>query len=179
MGDDEVLLVAAGRLSRQKNFSSLLAALYQLPPELPGWKCIIGGEGELRDSLQAQIVELGLAERVSMPGHVAGLRDLMAAADVFCLSSIFEGLPLVMLEAMSTGLPVCAFGIPGVTEVITHGQEGLLARPGDESEFGGVMAQLISDQARRRELGRAARLLVQQKYSFARMIDNLLSVYGY
>lgn len=174
----EVLLVAAGRLTRQKNFTALIGALEALPQDLPAWKCIIGGEGELRGSLEERIEQAGLTGRVLLPGHVDQLRDLMAAADVFCLSSIFEGLPLVMLEAMSTGLPVCACGIPGVSDVVTHEREGLLVEPGNFQALAEATARLIGDKELRGRLGGEARRLVAENYSFEGMIDNLVSLYG-
>ena len=177
VGEDELLLVAAGRLTRQKNFASLLDSLTCLPNNVPKWKCVVAGEGELRSELLEQVRELNLEGRVVLPGHVDGLRDLLAAADVYCLSSLYEGLPLVMLEAMAASVPVCAFGIRGAADVVTHEREGLLVEPGDTEAFAAGLARLLGDVQLRHRLGEAARSLVRSTYSFDRMVDSLVALY--
>jgi len=129
--EDQVLVVGAGRLTRQKNFARLVEALALLGAGAPDWRCVIAGDGELRADLEARIAAAGLAGRVRLPGLVDDLPGLLAAADVFCLPSLFEGLPLVLLEAMAAGLPTAAFAIDGVTDVVAEGAQARLAAPDD------------------------------------------------
>jgi glycosyltransferase involved in cell wall biosynthesis len=176
--DQDLLVVAVGRLSRQKNFGSLVRALGEVDRSFKGWRCIIAGEGEERESIQESIEALGLAAKITMPGHVEAVSELMAAADVFCLSSRFEGLPLVLLEAMAAGVPVCAYAIPGVAEIVKDGREALLVEPENHREFGLAIAALAVDEDRRCSMGDAGKALIAASYSFDQTIDCLLEIYS-
>ena len=175
---DTLLIVAVGRLSRQKNFRCLVAALATLPESMVPWKCVIAGEGELRTELETQIAGAGLQDKVVLAGHVADVRSLLAAADVFCLSSLFEGLPLVMLEAMAGRLPVCAPRIDGVVDVVTDGVNALLANSDDPAGLATNLQRLLGDQKLRRQLGMAGYDLIAGGYSFDVMIERLEAVYA-
>lgn len=174
----EVVIAGLGRLTDQKNFADLLVALAGLPPDTPPWRAVVAGEGELRGAFEEQLAQTGLGDRVAFPGHRGDVTRFLAAADVFCLPSKYEGLPLALLEAMAHGLPVAAYAIDGVTEVVTDREQALLAPPGDTAALGGALARLIGDPALRRRLGTAARALVQQEHSFDRVADRLEEVYA-
>ncbi len=173
VGDQEVLLVAVGRLTRQKNFASLVEALAMIPDTAGPWKCLIAGDGELHDTLAADIAARGLGERIVLAGHVSEIGFLLGAADVFCLSSLFEGLPLVLLEAMAAGLPVCAYGIDGVVDVVQDGVQARLARPEDPADLARALQILLAEPEVRREMGTAGRALVQADFNFERVVDQL------
>jgi glycosyltransferase involved in cell wall biosynthesis len=175
--EDEVLLVGVGRLTHQKNFSSLLDALALVPATAGKWKCVIAGEGEHRSSLEDAIKAQGLSGRIVLAGHVPEVGRLLGAADVFCLSSRYEGLPLVLLEAMAAGLPVCAYGIDGVTDVVQEGVQAVLAKPEDAQDLARAIGQLLENQTTRREMGAAGRALVEKTYNFERVIDQLEELY--
>ena len=102
----------------------------------------------------------------------------MLAADIFVLSSLWEGLPLVLLEAMACGLPIVGTRIPGIADVITDGVQGLLAAPGDAENLARALAILLDDANRRVEAGRAGRLLVRREYDFQRVSDQLGRLYA-
>lgn len=174
---DQVLVVGAGRLTRQKNFARLVEALALLGEGAPGWRCVIAGEGELRPALEAQVAAAGLQGRVTLAGLVEDLPSLLGAADIFCLPSLFEGLPLVLLEAMGAGLPVAAFAIDGVTDVVADGAQARLAAPDDAAALAGVLRALLADAGERRRLGEAARREVEARHGFAAVIDRLESLY--
>ncbi len=177
VGDQEILVVAVGRLTRQKNFHSLVEALSLLPDNVVPWKCVIAGEGELSDALATDISVRGLDGKVVLAGHVAEVGRLLGAADVFCLSSLFEGLPLVLLEAMAAGLPVCAYGIDGVTDVVQEGVQAKLARPEDSRDLATAIQDLLARPDLRRDLGSAGRTLVLSDYNFERVVDQLEELY--
>jgi glycosyltransferase involved in cell wall biosynthesis len=177
VSEQEVLIVAAGRLTRQKNFSALLDALALLPATDAGWRCIIAGEGELRGDLERQLETAGLSGRVRLAGLVGDLPGLLAAADIFCLPSLYEGLPLVLLEAMAAGLPVVAFAIDGVRDVLTDGTEARLVAPGEVSALAAALGSLLPDAAQRLRLGRAARETVEARHGFATVVERLEAVY--
>lgn len=175
--DDEILIVGVGRLTPQKNFGALLDALSRLSSRCGRWRCIIAGEGELRPELERQLAETGCGDRVRLAGLVAEVPALLGAADVFCLPSRFEGLPLVLLEAMGSGLPTAAFAIDGVTDVVADGVHARLVRPDDIDGLSAALGALIDDESLRTRLGSAARELVASRYGFDAMIDQLEKVY--
>lgn len=179
VGDDEVLLVGVGRLTVQKDFATLLRALAHLPPDVPAWRCVIAGEGERRADLEVLVSALGLAGRVRLAGLVPDVAGLLRGADAFCLPSRYEGLPLVLLEAMAAGLPVVAFAIPGVAEIVTDGVHARLAAAGDEGALARVLADLLADESLRASLGAAGRQLVSDHYGFDRMVGQLEALYGF
>jgi glycosyltransferase involved in cell wall biosynthesis len=174
---DQVLVVGAGRLTRQKNFSRLVEALALLGPNTPDWRCVIAGEGELKSALEAQVAAAGLAGRITLPGLVENLPSLLAAADVFCLPSLFEGLPLVLLEAMGAGLPTAAFAIDGVTDVVADGVHARLASADDAASLAAALGALLADTGERRRLGEAARRAAEAKHGFATVVDRLEGIY--
>jgi glycosyltransferase involved in cell wall biosynthesis len=177
VSEQEVLIVGAGRLTRQKNFSALLDALALLPATDAGWRCIIAGEGELRGDLERQLEAAGLGNRVRLAGLVGDLPGLLAAADIFCLPSLYEGLPLVLLEAMAAGLPVVAFAIDGVRDVLADGAQARLVAPGKVPALAAALGSLLPDAAQRLRLGRAARETVEARHGFAAVVQRLEAVY--
>jgi glycosyltransferase involved in cell wall biosynthesis len=162
-------------LTRQKNFRALVEALAGL--EGGNWICIIAGEGELRPDLERAIDRAGIGDRIRLAGLVEDMPGLLAAGDVFCLPSLFEGLPLALLEAMAAGLPVVSFEIDGVRDVVTGGAEALLVEAGDVRGFTEALASLVEDPARRAAMGLAARSLVEERFGMERVLDRLEAVY--
>ncbi len=173
-----VLVLAAGRLTDQKDFKTLVQAVGQLGPDLPDFRVLIGGEGELRPELEAEISRLGLRERVLLPGNVLDLPDLMLDADLFVLSSKFEGLPLVLLEAMAAGLPVVGTRIKGVNEVVSEGTNALLCPAGDPGAMADAISRLLVSPEMRASFGGASRARVQADYSFDGVLDRLQELYS-
>jgi glycosyltransferase involved in cell wall biosynthesis len=154
---DAKRLVAAGRFTSQKGFDLLLEAFAIVRARHPDWTLTIFGAGPWRQRLTAQRDALGLTGTVDFPGVSRTLDRELAASSLFVLSSRAEGLPMVLLEAMSTGLPVVAFDCPtGPAEVIEHGITGLLVPPKDVNGLAGAVAELIEDPDRRRAMGAAA-----------------------
>lgn len=173
---DEVLVVGVGRLTAQKNFQALVEALALVDAAAGPWRCLVAGEGEMGAELAALVEARNLKGRIEFLGHVADVGGLLGAADIFCLPSRFEGLPLVLLEAMASGLPVAAFAIDGVTDVVEDGRQALLAPPEDVGRLAGNLEQLIGDGNLRRRLGAEARDLVASRYGFDRVADGLEGV---
>lgn len=151
------VLVAAGRLVHQKGFDLLLDAFRIVAGRHPEWRLWIFGGGARRDALAAQIERLGLVGRAHLKGTAARLDEQFAAASIYVLSSRFEGLPMVLLEAMSAGLPAVAFDCPtGPAQIISHGRSGLLVPAQDVPALAAGICQLIEDPASRRAMGAAA-----------------------
>ena len=154
---DTKRLIAAGRLTNQKGFDMLLDAFAVVAARRPDWTLSIYGGGPWRKRLTAQREALGLTRSVQLPGVTPHLDRELAASSVFVLSSRFEGLPMVLLEAMSTGLPVVAFDCPtGPAEVVEHGRNGLLVPAKDVEALAAALDEVIGDPERRRAMGAAA-----------------------
>src|SRR4051794_20969187 len=151
------VIVAAGRLSPQKGFDRLIRAFAKVAPAHPGWVLSIFGRGPSRAALQQLIESHGLSGRVVLMGPSTDFQDHLAQASLFVLSSRFEGLPMVMLEAMRMGIPVVSFDCPtGPREVVSDGRNGILVPNGDIDALAAAIAELIADEDKRRRYGAAA-----------------------
>jgi len=151
------VIIAAGRLTRQKGFDMLIPAFARVAERHPEWTLRICGGGPQRRRLEAQIIEHGLSNSILLMGPVNRLDLQMAQASMYVLSSRYEGLPMVMIEAMSLGLPVVSFDCPtGPREVIEDGRSGILVPDGDVDALAGAMLAVVEDPERRRALGAGA-----------------------
>lgn len=148
---------AVGRLVPQKGFDLLIEAFSRVAVTVPDWNLVIWGEGIERGALEAQIAQLGLSDRISLPGVTAQPGEWIARSDLFVLSSRFEGWGIVVGEAMAAGLPVIAFDCPwGPAEMIEDGQSGVLVKNGDVDALAAAMVTLACDDTLRGLLGKRA-----------------------
>jgi len=156
----------------EKGFDMLLPAFAETGLASSGWQLVILGDGQERAALEAQAEALGLRHAVVMPGVVADPQQWLLHADIFALSSRFEGFPNALLEAMSCGLPVAAFDCPsGPGEIVRHEETGLLVPPGDAKALAAVITRLANDTDLRRRLGNAAASDVAARYSPERIVS--------
>jgi glycosyltransferase involved in cell wall biosynthesis len=151
------ILLAVGRLHPQKGFDLLIAAFGQLAARYPNWNLYIVGEGNERQALEAQVAVLGLQGRILIPGRIGNLGDWYAAADLYVMSSRFEGFPNTLLEAMAYGLPVISFDCDtGPRDIIRSDADGLLIPPSNLPALVQALDQLMQDTLLRNHLGQAA-----------------------
>ena len=154
---DRKILLAAGRLAPQKGFDLLVAAFSPLASQHPDWDLAIVGEGPERAALEALVTSKGLRARVFLPGWAGNVADWYGRADLYVLSSRFEGFSLTLAEAMAHGLPVVSFDCEtGPSEIIRHGLDGLLVPSEDVPALTGALDSLMRDSELRQRFGTAA-----------------------
>lgn len=162
-------LLAMGRLGAQKRFDLLIAVFAQLALRFPEWELVILGEGPDRAALERQVRDAGLAGVVFLPGHVGNPGEWYAGADLFALTSDFEGFPNALGEAMAQGLPVVSTDCDtGPRDLIRHEVDGLLVPAGDGPALGAALARLMGDEKERARLARRA-VEVRERFSMERV----------
>ncbi|TVQ31780.1 MAG: colanic acid biosynthesis glycosyltransferase WcaL [Wenzhouxiangella sp.] len=173
--DNGFSILCVGRLTPAKGQHLLLDALARLRARHLSVRLHLVGNGPDRDSLQARCRELGLEDQVEFHGALNHdqVRTMYARADAFVLPSFAEGIPVVLMEAMATGLPCISTRITGIPELIKDGETGFTTAASDVDELVERLEQLINDPALREQLGRAGRQQVCESYNLARNVDIL------
>lgn len=153
--DDEVLVVTVANLRANKDYPTMMRAARRLADAGEPVRFVSVGQGPLAEELAAERDRLGLSDRFRYLGYRDDPVRVLVAADVFCLSSRFEGLPIAMLEAMAAGLPVVVTGVGGIPAVVTDGREGHLVAAGQPAALAAAVADLL-DRGRRDRYAAAA-----------------------
>ncbi len=164
-------LLAVGRLHAHKGFDLLLTAFASIKSYFPDWDLVILGEGPDREKLEAQALQQGLSDRVSMPGRVGNVGQWYQSSDLYVLSSRVEGLSNTLLESMASGLPVVAFDCDtGPREIVRHGIDGALVRPVEDVDaLAAHLSDLMAHPDKRRALAMRA-VDVRDRFSSARVM---------
>jgi glycosyltransferase involved in cell wall biosynthesis len=166
------LLLAVGRLDVYKGFADLLESFGALAPRYLSWDLVILGEGPERPRLVQQVAELGLQQRVLLPGRAGNIGDWYDRADLYVMSSRFEGFPNTLAEAMAYGCAAVSYDCDtGPRDIIRHEQDGLLVTPvGDVPALTRAMERLMSDDAERKRMASRA-IEVRERYSMSRILE--------
>jgi glycosyltransferase involved in cell wall biosynthesis len=172
------LLVAAGRLSPEKGQAVLVESLPVLVARGLDVHAVLLGDGPDREALAALARRMGVETRVHLPGFRRDVLSCLAAADVVVNPSLTEGLPNVVLEAMSVGAPVVATAVGGVPELIRDGSTGWLVAAGEPGALAAAIAGVLADRGLARNVGLEARATVEAGFTFAVQVEQVLEVLG-
>jgi glycosyltransferase involved in cell wall biosynthesis len=162
-----------GRLDRQKGYDVLVEAL----PRLSGVTAVVVGEGAERAELTRRAAELGVEDRLLLPGWSDDARRALTTFDVFVLPSRFEGLPLVLIEALLAGVPVVATRVGSVGELVTD-ETGVLVPPDDPQALADAVQALLDDPERRARLGAGGRRRALERFTIERVADSFAALYA-
>jgi glycosyltransferase involved in cell wall biosynthesis len=176
-GPDDPLVVSLGRLVAEKDYPLLVEAIASVRAGIPGIRCVIAGEGERRHEMEARIRELDLAESIRLPGVRSDIAELLHAADVFVLSSIREGFPVSLIEAMAAGKAIAATRVGGIPDAIEDRRNGILVRAGDAAGLARAIERLIRDEGLRRKLGGVARDDARKRFSLEHIARQTEAIY--
>jgi len=168
-------LVMVARFAEPKDHLTLIGSLANLKDL--SWNLQLVGDGPGKDRAERLVNQLGLADRVVFPGVCTDTISILADCQVFILSSLREGFPLSILEAMRTGLPVVATAVGGVGEAVVEGKTGFLVPPGEVNELQKKLEVLIRDPQLRKEMGRAGRERYLEHFTLDRMVEKTTIVY--
>ncbi len=164
-----------GRFNEQKNHGMLLRVFQKLALENPNLRLDLIGDGELRQKIEGLAEALGIKEKVSFLGAQSNVYPYLHDADLFLLPSRYEGMPMTLIEAMGTGLPIVATAVGGVPDMLKNGEDGITI-PCEEDEIVNACKALISDEALRERIGRAARKSAD-RFSAQTMGERYLEIY--
>jgi glycosyltransferase involved in cell wall biosynthesis len=174
---DDPLLVSVGNLYPVKGHRHLIEALACLADRHPSVHLAIAGRGDLAEPLLAAARSHGMSGRVHLLGLRPDVGAILAAADVFVLPSMSEGLPLALLEAMFAGCPIVASDVGEVAATLDEGRAGLLVPPGNPSALGDALDRILTDPDRARALGARARQRAADHYDLSQMVRRYRSIY--
>jgi glycosyltransferase involved in cell wall biosynthesis len=175
---DGPIVGTVARLHRQKGLIHLLRAVPAILEEHPAARVLVAGGGELEPELRAEVKRLRLDRRFAMLGARPDALELMFLFDVFVLPSLWEGLPLVLIEAASLGKPIVATDIGGTREIIADGETGLLVPPADPDALAGAVNRLLSDRALAARLAANAKSTIPPRFTLGRMVREYSEIYS-
>ncbi len=172
------VLLCIARLGPAKNHALLLRVFAKLSKRVPDVCLLLAGGGRLEPRLRAQAEQLGVTAQVIFAGVIDDVPPLFHLAEIFVLSSTYEGLPMVLLEAMASGVPVVSTSVGGIPEVITNGESGLLVPSGDEVALENALSGLLEGpETERRRLGDRGKAEVVANYGTARLVERTAALY--
>jgi glycosyltransferase involved in cell wall biosynthesis len=174
---DAPLIGIIGRLEPQKDHENFLRAALRIHQDNPNARFFIVGDGYLRDHLVALTNELGLQDMVTFCGIRKDIPAVLAALDMLVISSHYEGLPVVLLEAMAAGRPIVSTAVSGVISVVEDGETGILVEPSNSDALADACLRLIGNSVLRRKMGQNGYARVKSRYSITAMTEKTVALY--
>jgi glycosyltransferase involved in cell wall biosynthesis len=170
-------MLQVARLDYLKDHATAVRTLDRLARQVPRARLVLVGDGPERSAIEARVGELGLGERVRFLGLRKDVARLLHGADAFLLTSVSEGIPLTVIEAMAAGLPVVATDVGGLREVVADGTTGLLAPAGDDAALAERLVCLADDPDLRHWMGAAGRARAKRHFDEPRMAADYARLY--
>ncbi|MFW6351705.1 MAG: glycosyltransferase [Bacteroidota bacterium] len=168
-----LVVLSTGRLAYQKGFRYLIDAAAMVIKENPHVFFFLAGQGKLESILRERIEDLGISKNFILLGFVEDVHSLLKNADIFVLTSLYEGMPNSILEAMVHGLPIVSTRVNGVSELIEDGVNGYTIDSKNIQKIYSALDHLVNDEQRRAEFGQKAREYVSSEFSVKRMVQDL------
>jgi glycosyltransferase involved in cell wall biosynthesis len=165
-----------GRLVPIKNHKMLFKAC-MLGGNLP-YRIVVIGDGEMRGELEKNAEEFGMRDRIEFKGWIIDLKAIYEELDIVALTSLNEGTPVSLIEAMAAGRPVVATNVGGVKDIVKDGMSGYLVESGNAEEFNKRLLELIKDSEKRRKFGEYGRNMVKERFSKERLIKDTEKLYN-
>jgi len=173
----DFVAVLVARLHELKDHQTALRAVDQARQQIPGLRLLLAGDGDQRAAIEQTIQVRGLEQTVTMAGTRNDVADLLAASDVFLLSSISEGIPLTVIEAMAARRPVVSTSVGGLPELVEHGVTGFLASSGDDTSIATFLIELYRRPDLRKDMANVAAQRAVEKFSLDSMLNGYRNVY--
>ena len=166
-----------GRLEDQKGHRYLLDAWPAVTRDFPDARLLLVGDGSRREALEAQVKALGIASSVIFTGFRADVARMLDAIDVLALPSLYEGMPLTVIEAAAMARPVVATAVDGTPEVVEHGVTGFLVPPANPPALSGALLTLLADPDRARRLGETGRQRTLERFDLTQQVEATAAAY--
>ncbi len=176
--NESFVLISIGRLSKEKGYDNLIEAMRILIHDFNhDVKLLLVGEGQERDSLSALAAKYEISDNLLITGYIDNAKYLLPLANCYVISSLTEGLPITLLEAMSFSIPVVATKVGGIPYVLNDGEEGILVRPGDPSDISRAIEKVFLNVDLSRNLARNARSKLINSYTSEVMARSYMHIY--
>jgi glycosyltransferase involved in cell wall biosynthesis len=177
LNETDLVILQVARLDYLKDHATAVRTLARVLPVIPQARLVLVGEGPEEAGIRKVVEELGVREQVKFLGLRQDVARILAAGDVFLLTSISEGIPLTVIEAMGAALPVVATRVGGLPEVVEEGLTGFLASRSDDAALSDHLVRLLSDSELRKHLGEQGRTRAQARFTESRMHEEYVRVY--
>lgn len=174
---DNKIIGMVANFSPDKDHRTMLKAVAEVKKTYPQIKCLLAGVGYLRKKTEKETTDLNLEKNVIFTGKRDDIEVFLSVMDIFVLTSLIEGLPNVILEAMACGLPIVATNVGGIPEAVEDGRSGILVKPQDNQAVADAIIKLLEDENLRKEMGRRGRETLEQRFKLERMIKDYENLY--
>ena len=174
---EHILFTTVGNLRHQKGYPYLIEVVKEIAAVNPEARFLFVGKGVMEEELKGRCRELGIDEYVIFAGYRDDIKAVYAASDVALLPSLYEGLPISLIEAMAMKLPVVSTKVSGIPELVVDGETGLLINPADSRQIVEAVREILRSAELRKAMGEAGRKRVVEKFSLPRMRDELIGFY--
>lgn len=175
--DNTVIIGYVGRLSPEKGQKDFITAMSRIIDERPDVHCVFVGDGPSKGELMAYAVELGIDKHIHVTGHLTNVAPIYKDIDLFALTSLTEGFPNVVLEALCMDVPVLATDVGGVSSIVRPGKTGILVKAGDISAIVSGMLELISDDQKAASYARNGKKMVYEHFRFEARLQRVQDYY--